>query len=127
MSWSGRTSLPWFWDFYKTPSTTIFMVIMVPALLAFLLGLLTFTNRIKGVYFSILSQALALVFVTLFVGLQEYTGGTNGITDFSTLFGLPIAGKTTKYIWYYVALAILIRLVFLGHADKMRKSPRCNP
>ncbi len=108
MSWSGRTTLPWFWDFYKTPSTTIFMVIMVPALLAFLLGLLTFTNRIKGVYFSILSQALALVFVTLFVGLQEYTGGTNGITDFSTLFGLPIAGKTTKYIWYYVALAILI-------------------
>lgn len=108
MSWSGRTSLPWFWDFYKTPSTTIFMVIMVPALLAFLLGLLTFTNRIKGVYFSILSQALALVFVTLFVGLQEYTGGTNGITDFTTLFGLPIAGKTTKYIWYYVALAILI-------------------
>lgn len=108
MSWSGRTSLPWFWDFYKTPSTTIFMVIMVPALLAFLLGLLTFTNRIKGVYFSILSQALALVFVTLFVGLQEYTGGTNGITDFSTLFGLPIAGKTTKYIWYYVALTVLI-------------------
>lgn len=108
MSWSGRTSLPWFWDFYKTPSTTIFMVIMVPTLLAFLLGLLTFTNRIKGVYFSILSQALALVFVTLFVGLQEYTGGTNGITDFSTLFGLPIADKTTKYIWYYVALAILI-------------------
>lgn len=108
MSWSGRTTLPWFWDFYKTPSTTIFMVIMVPALLAFLLGLLTFTNRIKGVYFSILSQALALVFVTLFVGLQEYTGGTNGITDFSTLFGLPIASKTTKYIWYYVALAILI-------------------
>ena len=108
MSWSGRTSLPWFWDFYKTPSTTIFMVIMVPALLAFLLGLLTFTNRIKGVYFSILSQALALVFVTLFVGLQEYTGGTNGITDFTTLFGLPIAGKTTKYIWYYIALAVLI-------------------
>ena len=108
MSWSGRTSLPWFWDFYKTPSTTIFMVIMVPALLAFLLGLLTFTNRIKGVYFSILSQALALVFVTLFVGLQEYTGGTNGITDFSTLFGLPIASKTTKYIWYYVAFAVLI-------------------
>jgi len=108
MSWSGRTTLPWFWDFYKTPSTTIFMVIMVPALLAFLLGLLTFTNRIKGVYFSILSQALALVFVTLFVGLQEYTGGTNGITDFTTLFGLPIAGKTTKYIWYYVALAVLI-------------------
>ena len=108
MDWSGRTTLPWFWDFYKTAPSAIFMILLVPAAFAFLLGLLTFTNRIKGVYFSILSQALALVFVTLFVGLQEYTGGTNGITDFSTLFGLPIARAGTKYIWYYVALLILI-------------------
>lgn len=108
MSWSGRTTLPWFWDLYKTAPGAVFMILLVPTALAFILGLLSFTNRIKGVYFSILSQALALVFVTLFVGLQEYTGGTNGITDFSTLFGLPIASIKTKYIWYYVALIILI-------------------
>ncbi|MCR4822569.1 MAG: urea ABC transporter permease subunit UrtC [Treponema sp.] len=108
MSWSGRNSLPWFWELYQTAPSAIFMIILIPTALAFLLGLLTFMNRIKGVYFSILSQALALVFVTLFTGLQQYTGGTNGITDFSTLFGLPLASMKTKYIWYYVALIVLI-------------------
>lgn len=108
MSWSGRTTLPWFWEFYKTAPEAILMIILVPSILAFVLGLLTFLNRIKGVYFSILSQALALVFVTLFIGLQPYTGGTNGITEFSTLFGLPIAGNKAKYMWYYVALTFLV-------------------
>ena len=108
MSWSGRTALPWFWEFYKAAPSAIIMILLVPTLLAFALGLLTFTNRIRGVYFSILSQALALVFVTLFVGLQGYTGGTNGITEFTKLFGLPFAKLTTKYFWYYVALAFLI-------------------
>ncbi|MCR4821455.1 MAG: urea ABC transporter permease subunit UrtC, partial [Treponema sp.] len=108
MSWSGRTSLPWFWELYQRAPSAIFMIILIPTSLAFVLGLLTFMNRIKGVYFSILSQALALVFVTLFTGLQQYTGGTNGITDFSTLFGLPLASMKTKYIWYYVALIVLI-------------------
>lgn len=108
MSWSGRTTLPWFWEFYKTAPEAVLMIILVPSVLAFVLGLLTFMNRIKGVYFSILSQALALVFVTLFIGLQPYTGGTNGITEFSTLFGLPIAGKSAKYMWYYIALAFLV-------------------
>lgn len=108
MNWSGRTTLPWFWEFYKTAPEAILMIILVPSILAFVLGLLTFLNRIKGVYFSILSQALALVFVTLFIGLQPYTGGTNGITEFSTLFGLPIAGIKAKYMWYYVALTFLV-------------------
>ena len=113
MSWSGRTTLPWFWEFYKTVPEAVMMIILVPSVLAFILGLLTFMNRIKGVYFSILSQALALVFVTLFIGLQPYTGGTNGITEFSTLFGLPIAGKSAKYMWYYVALAFLVLTYFV--------------
>ena len=108
MSWSGRTVLPWFWEFYKDAPLAVLLILLVPTVLAFALGLLTFSNRIRGVYFSILSQALALVFVTLFVGLQGYTGGTNGITEFTKLFGLPFAKLSTKYFWYYVALAFLI-------------------
>ncbi len=119
MSWSGRTTLPWFWEFYKTAPEAILMIILVPSVLAFVLGLLTFLNRIKGVYFSILSQALALVFVTLFIGLQPYTGGTNGITEFSTLFGLPIAGVKAKYMWYYVALAFLV-ITYIVFSSIMR-------
>ena len=94
----------------------IFMILLVPTVLAVILGYLTFTNRIKGVYFSILSQALALVFVTLFIGMQQFTGGTNGLTDFDKLFGLSLHNMNTKYIWYYVALGFLILtyIVFNG-------------
>ncbi|MFA6856775.1 MAG: urea ABC transporter permease subunit UrtC [Treponema sp.] len=108
MSWSGRTTLPWFWMPFDHPAAAVFLIMFIPTALAFLLGILTFTNRIKGVYFSILSQALALVFVTLFIGMQQYTGGTNGLTDFSRIFGAPIAAMKTKYIIYYIALVILI-------------------
>ncbi len=108
MSWSGRTTLPWFWEIYKSAPATILMVMLIPACLALILGFLTFTNRIKGVYFSILSQALALVFVTLFIGLQQYTGGTNGLTDFTKVFGLSLYAKSTKYIWYYIALLFMV-------------------
>lgn len=108
MGWSGLTELPWFWKMYDSAPAAIILVMLVPACLAFVIGFLTFTNRIKGVYFSILSQALALVFVTLFVGLQQYTGGTNGLTDFTKLFGMNLASKTTKYIWYYVALVFMV-------------------
>ena len=52
----------------------------MPALLALVLGFFTFRNRIRGVYFTILTQALVIITMTLFVGQQAYTGGTNGIT-----------------------------------------------
>jgi len=113
MEWSGRTNLPFYWEFYKDAPMAVILVMAVPMVIAFLLGILTFTNRIKGVYFSILSQALALVSVTLFTGLQEYTGGTNGLTDFSELFGMRLNSMTTKYIWYYVALGFLILTFFV--------------
>ena len=116
MSWSGRTTLPWFCEYYQSAPGTIFMILLVPTVLAVILGYLTFTNRITGVYFSILSQALALVFVTLFIGMQQFTGGTNGLTDFDKLFGLSLHNMNTKYIWYYVALGFLILtyIVFNG-------------
>lgn len=113
MEWSGRVDLPWYWEFYKDAPMAVLLIMLVPMMVAFFLGLLTFTNRIKGVYFSILSQALALVSVTLFTGLQEYTGGTNGLTDFTTLFGMRLNSMTTKYIWYYVALFFLIITYFV--------------
>src|SRR5574344_1970853 len=108
MTWSGRTTLPWFWNLFRNPVSAVFLIMAIPTTLAFLLGLLTFTNHIKGVYFSILSQALALVFVTLFIGLQQYTGGTNGLTEFTKIFGATIADLNTKRILYYVALLVLI-------------------
>ncbi|KPC97373.1 Branched-chain amino acid transport system / permease component [Geobacillus sp. BCO2] len=82
MEWSGVRELPWFWKPFAHPMVAIAAAIALPTLLAALLSYFTFKNRIQGVYFSLLSQAVVVVFVTLFIGKQEWTGGTNGLTNF---------------------------------------------
>lgn len=108
MSWSGQETLPWFWKPFAYAPLAIILSVVVPVVLALVVGYLTFKNRIKGVYFSILTQALSIIFVVLFVGQQAFTGGTNGITNFKTIFGLPISASSTKVGLYYVALVVLI-------------------
>lgn len=108
MLWSGLETLPWFWKPFGSPAFAMIMAIALPVLLALVLGYLTFKNRIKGVYFSILSQALSIIFVVLFVGQQAYTGGTNGITNYKTIFGLPLEEPSVKLGLYYISLLFLV-------------------
>ena len=112
MSWSGQEVLPWFWKPFAYAPVAIVLAILVPVMLALIIGYLTFKNRIRGVYFSILTQALSIIFVVLFVGQQAFTGGTNGITNFKTIFGFPLSSSYTKVSLYYVTLGFLI-LAFL--------------
>jgi len=112
MSWSGQEVLPWFWKPFAYAPMAIVLAILVPVMLALIIGYLTFKNRIRGVYFSILTQALSIIFVVLFVGQQAFTGGTNGITNFKTIFGFPLSSSYTKVSLYYVTLVFLI-LTFL--------------
>lgn len=114
MSWSGLETLPWFWKPFANPVFAIAAAIMVPMILAGLLGYLTFRNRIKGVFFSILSQAVVIVVVTLFIGQQAYTGGTNGITNFKTAFGFLLSSPSVQLFLYYLTLLILIAVYFLS-------------
>jgi len=107
MSWSGLEQLPAIWVPFSSPLSLIF-VLLVPAGLALVLGYLTFKNRIRGVYFSILSQALSIIFVVFFIGQQAYTGGTNGLTNFQTIFGQPLILDETRYALYYIAIGLLI-------------------
>ncbi len=108
MSWSGQETLPLFWKPFAHAPLAIILSVMVPVILALVIGYLTFKNRIKGVYFSILTQALSIIFVVLFVGQQAFTGGTNGITNFKTIFGFSLSDSYTKVGLYYVALAALV-------------------
>ncbi|CAG5088809.1 Urea ABC transporter, permease protein UrtC [Thermobacillus xylanilyticus] len=85
--------------------------VLLPVALALLLGWFTFRNRIKGVYFTILTQALVIITTTLFVGQQAYTGGTNGITGYSTLFGFKLADPQTK-VWLYLLTAVVLFAAF---------------
>jgi urea transport system permease protein len=77
------------------------------------LGVLMFKARVQGVYFSIITQALALIATLLFVGQQPYTGGTNGMTNFSTLFGFPLI-ETSVQVGLYSATVIVLGVTYLA-------------
>lgn len=112
MGWSGLSELPWFWLPFQNIFLAILLAILVPMALAAFLGFLTFKNRIRDVYFTILTQALVIVFVTLFIGQQAYTGGTNGITGFSTILGFSLSSPNTQKVIYFIILTCLV-LTFL--------------
>ena len=113
MMWNGITELPWFWAVFKSPFVAIPLAILLPALIAGVLGFFIFRNRIKDVYFTILTQALVIVTVTLIISKQEFTGGTNGMTGFSTIFGQPLMAPSTQKIIYFVTIACLAAIFFL--------------
>lgn len=108
MSLYGVTELPWFWKpFYSFPFTLL-GVVLIPALLAALLGYLVFRNRIRGVYFAILTQAATIVFFNLFNGQQKLINGTNGLTSFTTLFGATIGTPETQFVFYTLTVLFLV-------------------
>lgn len=107
MTWTGLTALPWFWAPFANSWFALAAVLVVPTVLAFLLALLVFRSRVKGAYFSIITQALALSLSILFIGKQEYTGGTNGLTSFTSVLGLPLVKPETAHLLYYVTVAAL--------------------
>jgi urea transport system permease protein len=110
----GVYELPWFWKpFYSFPFTLIALVV-IPGIVAGLLGYLVFRNRIKGVYFSILTQASLLVFFNFFNGQQKLINGTNGLkTDTEKIFGLLAGSDTAQLIFYEVTIVCLIGAYFL--------------
>jgi len=120
MAWSGLTELPWFWRPFADPAVAILMVFVAPMAVAALLGFLAFRSGIQGVYFAIVTQALALVLGLLLVGQQPYSGGTNGLTNFSTVFGLPIIDPNVQLALYYVVAAclggVLVGCLVLAHS-----------
>ncbi|MCI1880742.1 MAG: urea ABC transporter permease subunit UrtC [Sporolactobacillus sp.] len=112
MTWSGVTKLPFFWKPFSNPVFAISMVFLLPALLALVIGSLTFINRIRGVYFTILSQALALIMSVILIGSQKYTGGSNGLTGFTKILNFPLNNPWVQIVMYYVTLLTLM-IVFL--------------
>lgn len=113
MQWSGMQELPLLWAPFQYPIFAISLGILIPFVTAGFLGFLTFRNRINGVYFTILSQALVVVVVTLFVGKQSLTGGTNGLTGFDEIFGFSLASPDTQKAIYLIT-AIVLAIVFLA-------------
>ena len=105
----GIQELPWFWQpFYSFPFTLI-AIFTIPAIVAGLLGYLVFRNRIRGVYFSILTQAALVVFFNFFNSQQELINGTNGLkTDNSEFFGVLAGSDEAQSTFYLVTVIALI-------------------
>lgn len=104
MAWSGLTALPWFWGPFREVAFALAMVLAAPMAAGALLSFLAFRSGIGGVYFSIVTQALALILALLLVGQQPYFGGTNGLTNFTTIFHYPLADPNVQFVLYYAAL-----------------------
>jgi urea transport system permease protein len=113
MDWNQITALPAFWVPFKSLSFTLFAVIALPTLLAWIVSFAMFKRRVGGVYFAIITQAVALIVTVLIIGQQGYTGGVNGMTDLKTVLGWDTRTDHAKYILYYVCVALLIGSIFL--------------
>ena len=110
----GVNKLPWFWQpFYSFPFTLVALVV-IPGIVAGLLGYLVFRNRIKGVYFSILTQAALLVFFNFFNGQQKLINGTNGLkTDTERIFDLLVSSATVQRTFYILTVIFLVLIYLL--------------
>ena len=114
MDWNQITALPLMWEPFKSFSFTLFAIIAVPALLAFILSTAMFKRRVGDVYFAIVTQAVALIATVLIIGQQGYTGGVNGMTDLKTLHGWDIREDSSRLILYYISGALLFGCILFG-------------
>jgi urea transport system permease protein len=124
MDWNQITELPWFWVPFNSFSFTLLAVIGVPMLLAFIIGLAMFTRRVGGVYFAIITQAIAAILTILIIGQQGYTGGVNGITDLQTLNGWDIRTDEARITLYFVCVGMLFLCLFVARFVENRKLGR---
>src|SRR5580700_1014524 len=116
MDWNQITELPFFWVPFKSLPFTLIAIVAVPMLMAFIVSVAMFKRRVGGVYFAIITQALAAVMTILIVGQQGYTGGINGITDLRTLLGWDIRTDHAKFVLYFVCSGLLLASMVLARA-----------
>jgi urea transport system permease protein len=104
--------LPWYWLGFDQFWFAALMVMAVPALLAFVLGWLTFRSRITGVYLSIITQAMTFALLLAFFRNDMGFGGNNGLTDFKDILGYDLQSDATR-IGLYVASVLMLALAYL--------------
>ncbi len=99
--------LPWYWQGFSNFHFALLMSMVVPGLLAFAFGFLAFRSRIRGVYFSIITQAMTFAMMLLFFRNETGFGGNNGLTDFKRILGYSLTDNGTKVTLYAATIAVL--------------------
>jgi urea transport system permease protein len=101
-------TLPWHWTGSASFVFQMVMVVLAPGLLALVFGFFAFRSRIKGVYFSIITQALTYAAMLLFFRNETGFGGNNGFTDFKRILDIPVATQSTRMVLFVVTGAVLL-------------------
>lgn len=99
---------PWHWGFSDSFVLQMLLVVLVPGLLAFVFGYFAFRSRIKGVYFSIITQAMTFAAMLLFFRNETGFGGNNGFTDFKRILEIPIATASTRMVLFVITGLTLV-------------------
>jgi urea transport system permease protein len=101
--------LPWFWRPFDSFPVACAAALLVPAVVALVFGFLAFRSRIRGVYFSIITQALTYALMLLMFRNDTGFGGNNGMTDFKQIAGYALSDQSTKVALYMASgVAVLI-------------------
>lgn len=124
MDWNQITALPWWWEPFHSFGLTLLAIIAVPVVFAFIIAFAMFRRRVGGVYFAIITQAIAAILTILIIGQQGFTGGVNGITDLRTLHGWDIRTDEAKNILYFVNGILLFAVLFAAHYVRKSKLGR---
>ena len=114
---------PWTWAFSDSFVAQMLLVVLVPGLLAFVFGYFAFRSRIKGVYFSIITQALTFAAMLLFFRNETGFGGNNGFTDFKRILGLPIT-QNMKVLLFVLSGLTLVGFFLMSRAIVNSKAGR---
>ncbi|HCA9320216.1 TPA: urea ABC transporter permease subunit UrtC, partial [Klebsiella pneumoniae] len=124
MSFLSWSELPWFWWGTQHFAWAMALVVLVPGLLALVFGWFAFRSKIKGVYFSIMTQALTYAGMLLFFRNETGFGGNNGFTGFTTLLGFPVTATGTRASLFMATVLLLLLTLWLGAALAQSKFGR---
>lgn len=124
MDWNQVTELPLWWQPFHSFGFTLVAIVAVPVIFAFLIAVAMFKRRVGGVYFAIITQAIAAILTILIIGQQGYTGGVNGITDLRTLLGWDIRTDDAKQVLYFVNVLLLLGCLLLAQGVRISKFGR---
>lgn len=113
MALYGDGTMPLWWEPFRSSAFTLFAIVALPVLVASVLGYAIFKRRVKGAYFAILTQALAVAFATLLVATIQQTGGFNGLNNFSSFFGYNLYDPTNKRMLYTIAASLLVAMLLV--------------
>ncbi|HCB02977.1 MAG TPA: urea ABC transporter permease subunit UrtC [Nocardioides bacterium] len=100
--------LPAFWEPFRSGAFTLFAIVALPAVGATVLGYAIFKRRVKGAYFAILTQALAVALATLISGTIKWTGGDTGLSGFKTFFGYVLSDPVNMRLIYTITATLLV-------------------